>query len=249
MEGMLFSIYWLSTRAWLVSLIIVVFLPICVFSNEQLDSQATSRLLTQFDELERSFQHSEDPFFEAYQFLKSLVEKINLEHGTSLNLVEAGKLIEIHIDEFQLPNEIKESLVRFIEFLGVVDRSFLTGYSSSVCFIDLRLWNWVNWYKKHALVDVAVSQDPPDGVIFGLVEIFAGALLCVIPTSLTWTIGGGLILDGLTRAVGATFEEAANNRESQEQETSTKNSKSIDQISSVRCKVNAWRRQMLLSVL
>jgi hypothetical protein len=72
-EGMLFSIYWLSTRAWLVSLIIIVFLPICVFSNEQLDSQATSRLLTQFDELERSFQHSEDPLIKFLRYVVRLM--------------------------------------------------------------------------------------------------------------------------------------------------------------------------------
>ena len=41
--------------------------------------------------------------------------------------------------------------------------------------------------------------DLPTGLVGGSVEIFAGALFCVIPHTVTWGIGSALIADGISR--------------------------------------------------
>lgn len=53
--------------------------------------------------------------------------------------------------------------------------------------------------KKATYRKKGETDNVPAGAVIGLVEIFAGALLCIIPIPAARFVGGGVILDGLHR--------------------------------------------------
>lgn len=233
---MLCSIYWSRPRSWLVSItILLILLLTALFSTEKLYSEEANHFIAEFTKFERSFEHEKKTGLQAHQFLYNFLEKIKLEYGISLTLAEAGRLVETHLDEFALPKAIKTQLLELINFIYKMDDSTKMPPSLK---IHLSPWNtenftvffdcsFLDWLKNANSFDIStkdkillnIDHDPPDGVIIGLVEIFAGALLCIIPTEVTWAIGGGLILDGVVRAVGATAEIAEENKLSKKPQT------------------------------
>ena len=55
---------------------------------------------------------------------------------------------------------------------------------------------------SNSLSQIGQSGDElPGNVYVGAVEIFAGALMCIIPHPLAWEIGGAMIIDGGRRVV------------------------------------------------
>ncbi len=166
-----------------------------------------------YHELEERIKQSDDALLESYKFLKSFVKQINTQYSLSLTMSEAANLIEKNIDQYNFPNETKVSLLRLIDFI----QSFESNIVLSAAYINFLVpfeWLWDLIFEKHKMKSSQFIVEPlmqmgtaatEDQIAIGLVEIFAGALLCIIPHPVAQAAGGGMIADGIRRV----FDDAA----------------------------------------
>ncbi|MBM3202085.1 MAG: hypothetical protein FJZ56_06735 [Chlamydiae bacterium] len=173
-------------------------------------------LLQHFDSHEDSSTHTRQALVDGYYLLNSLVQEINAKYKTSITLKDAANLVQANIAQFQLPLEAQSSLIALIEFIDIFESKInepfkvIQPFASYIQPINfnaiIRLLKSKKMQKTKtttvaasiALPD-AFEGDLPQGLIIGSVEIFAGALLCIITSNVTWGIGSTLIADGISR--------------------------------------------------
>lgn len=102
-----------------------------------------------------------------------------------------------------------------------------TGYINVLIPFEW-VWGWI--FKKHEMNSTQFIVEPliqinsattEDQLAIGLVEIFAGAFLCIIPHPIAYSIGSGFILDGTRRIFDGTSEVSEKNGSIQYQKQKT----------------------------
>jgi len=218
MESLYFGFCRTCCRTWLVSLVVFVFTPqILLFSSLQSIDYDLAMYKDRFDRLEASVDQSNNVLYECYLFLKSFVFEINSQYNTDMKFEEAIAHIKQNIKQFNFTPELEYSICDLIHIFENIEQNNSKTFDMTLNIQIWRYslyppwkWNWFGYNRQQPLLNSKMLgsissdnfiSDPPDGLVIGLVEIFAGALLCIIPHPVTYTIGGGLILDGVKRAL------------------------------------------------
>jgi hypothetical protein len=153
-------------------------------ARELLETTDEAQLKDQFDALEQSIKQSDDSMAAGRKFLESFLAQIKSQYGVSLTIPEACRLIKENLHMLEIPPETKEPLLNLIKTLS--PRSNLQLVAAQV-------------------IQTSSQTDPnadlPGNVYVGAIEVFAGALLCIIPSRITWRLGGAMIVDGSRRIV------------------------------------------------
>ncbi len=212
---MCFSFHCSSNCFRLVSLIFIILMT-CAFGNENTFDPLSNQC---YDRLEERIKQSDDTLLESYEFLKAFIKQVNSKYNLSLTMLDAANLVEKNIDQYNFSNETKISLLRLIEFI----QSFESNIPLASSFANLLgpfewVWNWIfDKQEKKSETEIQFIIAPvmqigltynEDQIAIGLVEIFAGALLCVIPHPISYSVGSGLILDGSRRLFDGAAEES-----------------------------------------
>lgn len=152
---------------------------------------------------------SEDPYKESKDFIRAFLAEIELRYGISLTIPEACNLVRNNLHLLGIPEEAKEFLLSYIEFLEN-DQEIFTEQSRGLYWPWE--WNWFGLNKKNKnssenTKEKIAGQQPVHGdefsgsVYVGGAEILAGALTCVLGLVYTPAIGlgGALMIDGIRR--------------------------------------------------
>ncbi len=156
-------------------------------------------LLERFDELEEKAKESKQPFLEGYHFLETFIEEMNAQYQCSLTMSEACALVRANLDQFQLPPKAQDALIKLIEFIETTETQKKVPSNRFNAILSKISMNHAFAINPSSIGPAPEEEEPSDGVIIGAMELFGGSLLCIIPHPITLTVGGGLILDGVTR--------------------------------------------------
>lgn len=188
----------------------------------QVNSGNTVELKHEIDRIENSVQASRNPIKESRQFLEAFINEMNNHYGLNLNLEEACRFVRRNLQLFNLPQKERDTLLVALDLLEK-DRSnallTIEGHPEQ-CLQYIKItkgvliywpWEW-NWFglnkqssshkREHNFLDIAKAAaevELPSSCYFGLCELFAGALLFVIPNPTIWGAGIALMGDGTRR--------------------------------------------------
>jgi hypothetical protein len=195
-------------------------------AKELLKTSDIDLVKDQLDALELSMKKSDNAILEGRQFIEAFLAQINSQYGISLSIPQACQLVKENLPTLNLPTETKESLLITIDFLALEEAAEISQLASKspnlYCGGPLIWWptssagfskslqnGWdyirrkkqINKKSKATYYTSNAQVNPPDvelpgNVYVGAMEIFAGALLCIIPHPIAWRVGGAMILDG-----------------------------------------------------
>ncbi len=188
----------------------------------QVNTGNTIALKNEIDVIENSVQASRDPIKESRQFLDAFINEMNHHYGLNLNLQEACRFVRGNLQRFDLPPKERDALVVALDLLEQ-DRSnallTIQGHPEQ-CLQYIKIakgvniywpweWSWFGLNKQpsshkrlHNLLDIAkaaVEVELPSSCYFGLCELFAGALLFLVPNPTVWGAGIAMMGDGTRR--------------------------------------------------
>jgi len=177
-------------------------------------------LTKRFDDLEKIFDSSENPFQESHVFLTSLIDQINTQYGMNLTIRDACVLLRQNMNTLQLTPDAQDILLDTIDWLesGNVFVEKPHKMISNSCYWP---WKW-NWFglnkKKHRYKEsirtsninpYLLEEDLPGNIYVGGVEIFAAGL-CFILGFFAFppahAVGAYLVGDGFSRILNGCDE-------------------------------------------
>ena len=186
-----------------------------------------SDLTKRFDHLEETVRLSENPQFECCNFIKSLINEININYGLDLTVRDACLIIRDRLHSLGLPPETQSALFNTIIMIETdsaltIEQTKIFSIPTNHDVISLKFywpwdWNWFGLNKKsdkdskdnksatnHAVNVLQIDgtdEKLPGSVYVGGVEAFAGALIftlgLVFPPA--YGVGSALMVDGARR--------------------------------------------------
>lgn len=201
----------------------------------KLECSDSGAVMNHLNAMEQSFQRIPDPSIESQKFLQAFIDALNARYGLRLTILEACQLIKMNLDILQITPEQKNVLLSSIR-LFETGHATLTmtiyeqqpqqdqNYESKYVSADVRLWpyEWIFGHKKskrkvakpdtNLCIAKNTDVELPGNCYFGACEAFAGALLCIIPHPLTWSLGSGMIVDGGRRIVDGVIQQSDERR-------------------------------------
>jgi hypothetical protein len=168
-------------------------------------SQDSGFIRKECDKIERSINSAKDPLGACKEFINSFLQELNARNQTSLSISDACELLKANLHTLQFTQEQKELLVLAIQLMDS-----RTEIPTSLHINFYWPWEW-NWFglNKHksgrshgrslALSANDMTRELPSNCYFGACELFAAALLAIIPSTLTWSAAGVLATDGCRR--------------------------------------------------
>jgi len=211
--------------------------------NHIIDSDS-GLIVEKFDALEETIQSSANPLDESRKFLQSFINEINAKYQLALTVPEACRLIRENLHVLQIPQEAQPLLLATIELFesdsaqhppseqkqDLNQMTNFNGYSLSLSWPWE--WNWFGLNKKqhkhrHERQDVAsptlhiaspgisgTEIELPGSIYSGSVEIFAGALVCILGSVFppAYGLGVALVVDGTRRILNGAEEQEKERR-------------------------------------
>lgn len=197
-------------------------------AKEVLETHDTDLLKGRFDELENLIGKSDNFIRESRKFIEEFLAQVHTQYGISLSIIEACQLIIENLSSLGLPPETQESLLMAIDILlpeKPIEMN-LAAESNGLGKWFQNGWDYLRGKKpihkgtyKIKIIPSQISGPKPSqpdvelpgNIYAGAMEIFAGALLCIIPHPYTWAIGGFMIGDG-TRRIADGYIQASDEK-------------------------------------
>ncbi len=168
--------------------------------------------------LQTSLMAAQDPVTEARKFLQSFVDEINTRYETQLTIEDACRLVKEHLGELQIPQELHAQLLRIIELFEEKSQEF-APYQMEKCtaaqihwhFYPPWEWNFFGLNKHHhhshhhahhcaAQIDRPQFELPAKMAV-GVISMFSGAMICLLPIPGAQMFGAGIITTGFFYAL------------------------------------------------
>lgn len=198
-------------------------------AKEILEIQDTDILKDRFDHIGQLIGESEDPIAESRKFIEAFLDQIRSKFGIRLSVSEACQLIKENFASLNLPPETQEALLMAIDILSPEKPITINRTAESKGFGKLIQNGWdclrgkkplhkgtckikITPNKISTAKNIAPKDELPGNVYVGGMEMFAGALLCIIPHP--WVVGVGLFMigDGVRRVVDGNIQAADEKR-------------------------------------
>lgn len=202
----------------MVSLIAAVCILCCatpstaIYANADTITNATeaedARIIERFDRFEQS---NPTTFEEGRMFLRSFISELNAKHGLSLTLDDACKLVRDNLHALQIPLEMQDVLLVTIDSLESVKGQVEISHSFESLAADCHPHKKSKKKeskdrRKKSPVVMGVDVELPGNCYVGAVEIFAGALVCILPFPGTAALGLAIMGDGARRVIDGVIE-------------------------------------------
>jgi len=195
---------------WVVSLVLGLS-PISCYSThrnifDRSPSDARILICKEIESLETRIKGS-NSFKESYRFLKEFLHEANLCYHTSITLPHACKLVKENLNQLELSREVQALMISFINSIEKLEAKSSNIYQSKRIVLTIKIPQRDEPFSE---------EDIPDEMVIGMVETFGGALLCIIPHPVSFTIGTAMVGDGVRRVLDSLDSNDQETKEDEE---------------------------------